>query len=98
MQILSKLLSTSLPLFLVIAIGPMFGVGTPQSFAATLCVNPGGTGGCFSTIRAAVSAASPNDTIKVAAGTYAEDVVIGKTLSLVGSNQNTTIIDATGRA
>jgi hypothetical protein len=32
----------------------------------------------------------------VAAGTYTEDVVIGKTLSLVGASRNTTIIDATG--
>jgi parallel beta-helix repeat protein len=43
-----------------------------------------------------VAAASPNDTVKVAAGTYAEDVVIGKALSLVGASRSTTIIDATG--
>jgi hypothetical protein len=71
-------------------------LGTGNLFAATLCVNPGGTGGCFSTISAAVAAASPNDTVKVAAGTYTEDVVIGKTLSLVGASRSTTIIDATG--
>jgi nitrous oxidase accessory protein NosD len=65
-------------------------------FAATLCVNPGGTGGCFSTISAAVAAASPNDTIKVSPGIYTEDVVIGKALSLVGANRNATIIDASG--
>jgi len=64
--------------------------------AATLCVNPGGTKGCFSTIKAAVSAASPDDTIKVAPGTYKEDVVIGKALSLIGANRSNTIIDATG--
>ena len=29
--------------------------------AATLCVNPGGSKGCFATIGAAVAAASPND-------------------------------------
>jgi hypothetical protein len=72
-------------------------VGTSQSAAAaTLCVNPGGTGGCFSKITHAVAAAKPHDVITVAAGTYAEDVVIGKPLSLVGANPNTTIIDATG--
>jgi parallel beta-helix repeat protein len=64
--------------------------------AATLCVNPGGTNGCHSTIKAAVSAASANDTIEVAPGTYKEDVVIGKSLSLIGANRNTTIINATG--
>jgi parallel beta-helix repeat protein len=64
--------------------------------AATLCVNPGGTKGCFSTIGAAVAAASPNDTIEVSQGTYKEDVVIGKALSLVGAGRDNTIIDATG--
>ena len=67
-----------------------------RAVAATLCVNPGGTTGCFSTIKAAVKAASPNDTIEVAPGTYKEDVVIGKSLSLIGANRTTTIIDATG--
>ena len=38
--------------------------------AATLCVNPGGTGGCYASIQAAVYAASPagGDTIILAAG------------------------------
>src|SRR6185436_5922560 len=43
---------------------------------ATLCVNPGGTGGCFSTIQAAVNAATNGDTVNVEAGTYDEDVTI----------------------
>jgi parallel beta-helix repeat protein len=64
--------------------------------AATLCVNPGGTNGCYSTIKAAVSAASPNDTITVAPGKYKEDVAIGKPLSLLGANRYNTIIDAEG--
>jgi pectin methylesterase-like acyl-CoA thioesterase len=54
----------------------------PSLKAATLCVNPGGTAGCKSTINAAVAAASAGDTIRVAAGTYKEDVVITKSLSL----------------
>jgi pectin methylesterase-like acyl-CoA thioesterase len=64
--------------------------------AATLCVNPGGTSGCFSTIGAAVAAASIHDHINVEAGTYKEDVIIGKALSLSGMNPSNTIIDATG--
>jgi Right handed beta helix region len=66
--------------------------------AATRCVNPGGTGGCYSTISAAVAAAHPNDTIQVSSGTYAEDVIIDKSLSLVGKSRATTFIDATGLA
>jgi len=64
--------------------------------AKTLCVNQSGNGGCYSTINAAVAHAAPHDTIRVARGTYAEDVVIGKPLSLIGDDHNKTIIDATG--
>ena len=70
----------------------------PNAFAATLCVNPHGTGGCLSTITAAVTAAAPNDTIQVSPGTYKEDVMIGKALNLVGTNRNNTIINAKGLA
>ena len=66
--------------------------------ARTLCVNPGGTSGCYSSITAAVAAAAEHDTIKVAHGTYAEDVVIQKPLSVIGENRETTAIDATGLA
>jgi parallel beta-helix repeat protein len=66
--------------------------------AATLCVNPGGTRGCSATISAAVTAAAANDTITVAKGSYHEAVVIDKPLSLIGSGDENTIIDATGLA
>ena len=46
------------------------------TLGATLCVNPGGTGGCFSTIQAAVDAAGKNDVINIAAGTYTENVTM----------------------
>ncbi|HUA14170.1 MAG TPA: right-handed parallel beta-helix repeat-containing protein [Verrucomicrobiae bacterium] len=62
--------------------------------AKTLCVNPKGSSGCFSKIQAAVNAAASNDVIKVAAGTYAEDVVVGKPLSLLGSGAALSVIDA----
>jgi parallel beta-helix repeat protein len=64
--------------------------------AATVCVNPHGTSGCYSTISAAVQAANAGDTIRVAAGTYAEDVQIGKSLSLIGEDRENTIISAQG--
>jgi pectin methylesterase-like acyl-CoA thioesterase len=53
------------------------GAGRPAA-AATRCVNPGGKGGCFSSIGAAVAVALPGDTIQVAHGTYKEDVPIAK--------------------
>jgi hypothetical protein len=65
--------------------------------AATLCVNPANVA-CYPTIAMAVANAAANDTIKVAAGTYHEDVVIGMPLSLVGAGLTVTTIDATGLA
>src|SRR5579871_5898087 len=64
---------------------------------ATLCVNPAGSGGCYTTIQAAVSAAHAHDVINVAAGTYAEGVVIGIPLSLLGAGASQTTIDATNQ-
>jgi nitrous oxidase accessory protein NosD len=67
-----------------------------SSPAATLCVNPGGNFGCKSSISAAVSAASPGDTILVVPGTYKEQVVITKPISLVALVKGQSIIDAKG--
>lgn len=66
--------------------------------AATLCVNQHGNGGCYSSITAALAAASAGDVINVGPGTYSEDVQITKSVSLVGANQFNTIIDATGKS
>jgi parallel beta-helix repeat protein len=84
---------------IVLCVGLVAGLAKPAS-ATTLCVNPGGTNGCFATIGAAVAAATAaaaaNDIINVAPGTYKEDVIIGIPLSLVGAGPNRTVIDATG--
>ena len=73
--------------------------GFSQSAAAnTLCVNPDGSHGCYSKIQEAVNHASVNDVINVEAGTYAEEVVIGIPLSLIGAGADSSIIDATGLA
>jgi Right handed beta helix region len=66
--------------------------------AATGCVNPGGTSGCQSTISAAVAAAAAGDTILVAPGVYKEDVIITKSISLLGRGYKSTIIDAKGQS
>ena len=73
-------------------------VSSPAAFAADQCVNPGGSGGCLSSINAAIAAAGPNDTVRVAHGTYAENVVIDKPLALLGESEANTVIDATDLA
>lgn len=64
----------------------------------TSCVNPGGTGGCFATLQAAVDAATYGTTIDVAAGTYVENVVIAQAKRLVirGAGAGLTVLDGGG--
>ena len=66
--------------------------------ATSWCVNPGGTNGCFASINAAIAQASPYDTINVQPGTYTEDVVVNKPISIVGASRSNTIVDASGLA
>jgi nitrous oxidase accessory protein NosD len=65
--------------------------------AAAWCVFPGGTSACKASIGAAVSAAAPGDIIYIFPGTYKEGIILTKSLSLVGADQKTTIIDAHGQ-
>ena len=85
-------------ILLMAASAALVGGMCPSAAGATLCVNPGKSG-CFSTIGAAVAAASAGDTIQVAPGTYVEgDINIGKSsLSLIGANSANTIINAAGK-
>ena len=80
----------------LIGLGLLALFGASTLAAATLCVNPGRKSGCKSSISAAVAAASAGDTIEVARGTYKEQVVITKSLSLVGQDGPQPLIDATG--
>jgi parallel beta-helix repeat protein len=64
--------------------------------ATTLCVNPGGTSGCKSSISAAVAVAAAGDVIQVRPGSYNESVFIpgGKDgLQIVGASKLTTFVD-----
>jgi parallel beta-helix repeat protein len=82
-----------------LALAALLIIGAPlAASAATVCVNPAGTGGCFKTIGAGVANAGLNGTVEVAKGTYPEDVKILTGVSIVGANQKNTIIDATGLA
>jgi nitrous oxidase accessory protein NosD len=49
----------------------------------------------FTTIQAAVNAATPGETISIAAGNYEENVVVNKSLTLRGSGKKTVIYPGT---
>jgi predicted outer membrane repeat protein len=49
-----------------------------------LCVKPGGGDGCLATISEALAIAQEQDTIRVAAGTYTENILISQTVTLEG--------------
>ncbi len=83
-------LSFSIGLIIVassaMAAGATLTVGNATSLPCT---------GTYSTISAAVAAASPSDTVKVCPGTYNESVTISKTLTLIGAKAG---VDARTRA
>lgn len=89
--------NTFCSLLLIGGFATLCGVSSAAN-AATLCVNPNGKLGCKTTISAAVAAASNGDTIQVMQGTYKEQVVITKSLSLVAYDGGHPTIDATGKA
>ncbi|HMV51399.1 MAG TPA: hypothetical protein PKD31_26900, partial [Blastocatellia bacterium] len=88
-----KLILVWIVLFAVSALAQQTGffkARTVSARAATLCVNPGGTGGCLASIQAAINAAANGDTINVVAGTYTEDFVINKSVALIGAGASAT--------
>lgn len=70
-------------------------LGARVCAAATLCVAPGGAGGCFASIQAAADAAPNGSVITLAAGTYAENVLLTTPSSLViqGADAASTVVD-----
>ncbi len=78
---------------LTVSGGLLWFVMSRSSNGTPLCVQPGNAS-CYSTISAALNAARPGDTIRVAAGTYVEYVTITQTVTLQGGwNSNFTAHD-----
>jgi len=71
-----------------IALALLLGVallGNGVAHASGSCVHPAGAGNCFTSIQAAVDAASDGDRITIRPGKYIEQVtIIGRNLTLVG--------------
>ncbi len=63
--------------------------------AATIIVDQG-SGGDYTTIQAAINAAIPGDTIYIWAGTYPENIVVNKQVTLIGNGTINTTIDGGG--
>jgi hypothetical protein len=73
-----------------VAVGPG---NADSALPGTLCV---GGGSCYPTIQAAVDAASDGDTITVAAGQFAGNVSIDKSITLTGAGADATTITGGG--
>ncbi len=81
---------TGLVLVLVMAV-TIFGVAPVSVSAATINVP-----GDYATIQEAIDAASPGDTINVAAGTYYENITLKDGVEMLGAGAGVTIIDGGG--
>jgi parallel beta-helix repeat protein len=68
---------------------------TRTSAAATLTVDDDG-GADFEKIQDAINASADGDTIRVWEGTYYENVVVNKSVSLIGNGSGNTTINASG--
>ena len=71
----------------------LFPVAVCDDVGQTLAVRIDGAGN-YTSIQEAIDAASPEDTVYVFPGVYYETVVVNKTITLLGEEKNTTIIDS----
>ena len=83
MNSIARFTSVSLRLFIILALGAGMALGNVQpTKAAGVTINvpvdqP--------TIQAAIDAANPGDTINIAAGTYVENVIVNKSVTVAGA-------------
>lgn len=75
----------------------VFSVSNPiamNAAASPATLHVGGTGsGNYTSIQAAINAASNGDTIFIHSGTYTENIVVNKIVTLKGANKQNTVID-----
>ncbi len=64
--------------------------------ADTHCVNTTGSGGCATSIQAAITAAASGDTVSVAAGTYYGNISLKAGVQVIGAGAGSSIIQGSG--
>jgi hypothetical protein len=85
---------TVLLVLAVLALGATAGTTSAAHKTATLCVSHGP--GCYHSLQAAFDAAHDGDTVKIYPGTYAGGAAIAKSIAVVGSGAERTIVSGGG--
>ena len=96
--LLKKIVSTLLLTFflLVSVIGSVFNIRLVSSEPRIWIVDDDGPAD-FHSIQEAINAAGDGDIINVRSGTYYENLVLNKSVALIGENKSATIIDGGGK-
>ncbi len=101
--IIKKMLISIYFVFILVTIGfagiiVFDGVVDDGSVVGTTTRYVGGSGlGNYSKIQDAIDNATAGDTIRVYAGTYYENVIVNKTVTLIGNGTTNTIINGSGK-
>ena len=92
----NKTLSLVVTAILVLSAISIFTIGKAKSANGIILYVGGGGADNYTTIQSAINDATTGDTVFVFNGTYIENVVVNKTITLVGENRDYTIIDGNG--
>ena len=79
----------------IFALACLFLIQAEDADAAVVVVDASG-GGDYLTIQEGINAAQPHDTVMVNPGTYNENIIVPKSLDLVGADKTLCVIDASG--
>ena len=91
-----KVLSGTILMLLLMGMSTFaLNIRSVKSKPKTWTVDDDGPAG-FHTIQEAINAANNHDTIYIYNGTYQEKLILNKTLSLIGENKDSTIIESVG--